>query len=279
MRCRWLGWAGLEVQEGDARILIDPLAEPGGVYAAAGDAAAGAVMPELADPAAGPPAAAAFVTHLHRDHTDAGALSQALAPGAPVYAPASYPGTDPLVDAGTAQARAELAAAGIEPVETPAWERVEVGPFTVTALPAADGTGEPPVSWAVEADGRRIVHCGDTAFHGWWWRAAWYAGPFDAAFLPVNGAVVDFPWRRPASPLPAAMTAEQAAVAAAALGARMAVPIHFGGFDLEPFYRSDADALDRFVAAGPGHGVDVLRLEVGGALDVDELEGATRAIA
>ena len=73
------------------------------------------------------------------------------------------------------------------------WQTVTVGPFTVTALPAADGTGDPQVSWAVEAGGRRIVHGGDTMFHGWWWRAAQAAGPFDAAFLPINGAVLTSP--------------------------------------------------------------------------------------
>lgn len=48
------------------------------------------------------------------------------------------------------------------------------------------------------------------------------------------------------------MTPEQAAVAAAALGARRAVPIHFGGFDLEPYYRSMPDARVRFTAAANG---------------------------
>ena len=36
------------------------------------------------------------------------------------------------------------------------------------------------------------------------------------------------------------MTAEQAVQAAPALGAARAVPIHFGAFDVDPFYRSAA---------------------------------------
>ena len=248
MRVRWLGWAAVEVQAGDTRIVIDPLKTPEAVFAAAGE---------------GVPAAAALLTHLHRDHADAGALTGALAAGAPVYAPTAYPGADDLADAGIAQARVELAAAGITPTPTQAWERFEVGDLTVTALPAADGTGDPQLSWAIEGDGQRILHCGDTVFHGWWWRMAMYAGPFDVAMLPINGAVLGFPWRRPASPLPGAMTAEQAVVAARVVGARHAVPMHYGAFDLEPFYRSDAAALEHFTAAAVRDGITTATLGVG----------------
>ena len=264
MRVRWLGWAGVEVQSGDARVLIDPLVNPAAVFAAAGERAAGVTVPELVDPHAGGPPAAVLVTHLHRDHADA----QALAPGVGVYGPEFYPGADGLADAGIAQSREELTAAGVALRETPAWARFEVGPFTITALPAADGTGDPQLSWAVEADGCRIVHCGDTLFHGWWWRAARLAGPFDVAFVPINGAVLDFPWRQPPSPLPGAMDAEQAVVAAAALSARIAVPMHYGAFDFEPFYRSAPDALARFTAAAERQGMTAVSLSVGGVLDV-----------
>ena len=263
MRVRWLGWAAVEVQAGDTRIVIDPLTTPEAVFAAAGGAAAGVTLPELATPGDGAPVAAGLLTHLHRDHADAGALAEALIPGAPVHAPAAYPGADDLAEAGIAQARAELAAAGITPIPTQAWERFQIGDLTVTALPAVDGTGDPQLSWAIEGDGERILHCGDTIFHGWWWRMAMSAGPFDVAMLPINGAVVGFPWRRPASPLPAVLDAEQAVVAARVLGARVTVPIHYGAFDLEPFYRSDPDALERFTAAAQREGIATVPLGVG----------------
>ena len=268
MRVRWLGWAGIELEHGGDRILIDPLIGPRAVFAAAGDAASGVEVPELVDPADGPPAAAALVSHLHRDHTDADALGGSLGGGAPILGPRFYPGQDGVAEAGIAQARAELDAAGLQITESDAWRRHEVGPFTITALPAADGTGDPQLSWAVEAGGRRIVHLGDTMFHGWWWRMARFAGPFDAAFVPINGAVLSFPWRQPPSPLPGAMTAADAAVAAQTLGARLAVPIHFGGFDFEPFYRSDAEALPRFLTAAARSGVAAHPLELGGVLDL-----------
>ena len=52
------------------------------------------------------------------------------------------------------------------------WETEEIGPFTITAVPAVDGFGDPQVSWVIAAAGRRILHAGDTLFHGSWWLIA-----------------------------------------------------------------------------------------------------------
>jgi L-ascorbate metabolism protein UlaG (beta-lactamase superfamily) len=260
MRCRWLGWAGFELEHEGARLVIDPLGDPGALYAMLGDAAAGVTLPEVVE--ARPGAVAGLVSHLHRDHADAPALKRALAQAAPVLLP--EPGGGPAVEeAGLLQAMRELDGEGLTLRHLTAWDTAEAGPFKITALPAADGTGDPQLSWAVEAGERRIVHCGDTLFHGWWWRAALRAGPFDAALVPINGAVLDFPWRRPPSPLPGAMTPEEAAVAAQALGARRTVPMHFGAFELEPYYRPIPDALDRFMRAA---GEQAQPLEVGESL-------------
>jgi L-ascorbate metabolism protein UlaG (beta-lactamase superfamily) len=266
MRCRSLGWAGVEIEENGSTLVVDPLTNPGALYAAVRDAAAAVTLPRVVSPEAARSALAALVTHLHRDHADAGALVSALAPGATVLMPdgTGYVGSN----AGLAQASSELQAAALTLRPVSPWESIEVGPFTVTALPAADGTGEPQLSWAISAGDRRVIHCGDTLFHGWWWRAAKAAGPFDAAFLPINGAVVDFPWRQPASPLPAVMTPEQAVHAARALGAATAVPMHFGGYDFEPYYRSIPDALARFRAAARAAGVGVTVLDAGECLEL-----------
>jgi L-ascorbate metabolism protein UlaG (beta-lactamase superfamily) len=267
MRVTWLGWAGFELEHDGAALVIDPLLDPTALYAAVGDAAAGVRWPEVVAPSAPRTALGGLVTHLHRDHADAGALARALAPGAPVLAP-SEPSRDGADPPGLAQAQHELRAAGLALRPVDAWETMALGPFTVTALPAVDGTGEPQISWAVEAGGRRIVHCGDTLFHGSWWHIAAVAGSFDLALLPINGASVSFPWRRPASPLPAVMTPAQAAVAARLLRAARTVPMHFGGFDLDPFYRSVPDARERFIAAAGQENIDVVAVGVGEAIDL-----------
>lgn len=246
MRARWLGWAGVELEHEGATIVIDPLADPAGTFAAFGDAAREVAQPEVV-PAAGD-ACAALLSHLHRDHADASALAAALSPGAAVHHP---PATEPA-NLALAQAEQELAAAELLRRAIPTWGSVVVGPFKCTALPAVDGLGDPQVSWLVEAGGNRVLHLGDTVFHGAWWQMARRAGPFDIAFVPINGAVVDFPHQQPPSRLPAVMEPEHAALAGELLGASTVVPMHYGGFAFEPYYRPVTRARERFERAARG---------------------------
>jgi L-ascorbate metabolism protein UlaG (beta-lactamase superfamily) len=246
MDVRWLGWAGVELEHAGRTLVIDPLADPAGVFAGFGASAEAVELPVVAS--AGGHAVGGLVSHLHRDHTDAGALAAALAPGAAVHHPPASEGGNLAL----AQAEHELEVAGLPRRTVATWESVTVGPFTCTALPAVDGLGDPQVSWLVEAGGRRLLHLGDTVFHGAWWQMARRAGPFDVVFAPVNGAVVDFPHQQPASPLPAAMEPEQAALAGELLAAGTIVPMHYGGFAFEPHYRPIADAGERFERAARG---------------------------
>ena len=101
------------------------------------------------------------------------------------------------------------------------------------------------MSWLIEAGGKRALHLGDTMFHGWWWRFTERFGPPGAVLAPINGARVAFPHRRPASPLPAVMDPEQAALATQLLGADQVVPIHYDGYALPGVYEPVPDALDR----------------------------------
>lgn len=261
MEVRWLGWAGVELEHEGQTVVIDPLADPAATFAALGDAAREVELPPVV-PADGGRAVAGLVSHLHRDHGDAGALAAALAPGGAVHHPA--PAEDGNL--ALAQAEHELAAVGLPRRTVATWGSVTVGTFTCTALPAVDGLGDPQVSWLVEADGRRVLHLGDTVFHGAWWQMARRAGPFDVVFAPVNGAVIDFPHQQPASPLPATMEPEQAALAGELLGAATVVPMHYGGFAFEPYYRPVADARGRFERASRGRPYRAAPLAPGDAL-------------
>lgn len=40
----------------------------------------------------------------------------------------------------------------------------------ITAVPAVDGFGDDQVSWIIEGNGKRIIHCGDTLWRSYWWR-------------------------------------------------------------------------------------------------------------
>lgn len=244
MRIRWLGWAGAELEERGERLVIDPLQDAGAVFGWVQDHEVQA--PEVVAPQPG--AVAGLLTHLHRDHADASALRAALSPGAPLYEPAPYGGS-PAEQLATAQADHELRAAGLGRHPVAAWTTTTVGQFTVTALPAVDGTGDPQVSWLIEAGGRRVLHLGDTMFHGWWWRVAERFGPPDLLMAPINGARVSFPHRRPQSPLPAVMDPEQAALAAQLLRAEQLMPIHYGSYEVPRIYEPVPDPLDRLSRA------------------------------
>jgi L-ascorbate metabolism protein UlaG (beta-lactamase superfamily) len=249
-----------------ATVVVDPLEDAGAVFAPLGDRAAGTPLPHVV-PARPGAAVAGLVTHLHRDHADATALTAALAPGAPVLEPP--PGVGDDLDAlALAQAEHELAAAGFERRRVPPWESLTVAPFTLTALPASDGLGDPQVAWLVEADGVRVLHLGDTTNHGYWWRMARRHGPFDAVLVPVNGAVLSFPHRRPPSPLPGALDPVQAAIAAEILGARLATPIHAEGYETDGVYEPVADAAERFAAAAAQRDVPARILEPGETIEL-----------
>ena len=105
------------------------------------------------------------------------------------------------------------------------------------------------MSWLLEADGKRVLHLGDTMWHGWWWRIRARYGPPDVLLAPINGARLTFPHRQPASPLPGVMEPEQAALAAELLHADRLVPIHYGAYALPGIYEPVGDPLERLAAA------------------------------
>ncbi|MGZ6645427.1 MAG: MBL fold metallo-hydrolase [Solirubrobacteraceae bacterium] len=249
MRVRRLGWAGLELEAEGETAVIDLLEDVGPLAPFIG-------APREALPAPSAPGAVslALVTHLHSDHTDPPALARALAPGGVVLRPAPAEGGG-LETIGMAAAERGLAELAIAQRVVAPWETVRSGPFEVTAIPAADGFGDPQVSWVVAAGGVRILHCGDTLFHGWWWLARMRCGPIDAAFLPVNGPVVNLPHRQPQSTLPAVMDPAQAAEAAALLEAGLAVPIHYDTLNNPPTYAQVERPADAFARAAGARGV------------------------
>jgi L-ascorbate metabolism protein UlaG (beta-lactamase superfamily) len=264
MRVRRLGWAGLEIEAQGATVVVDLVEEAEPLRSALPPGA-------LVSPAG--KASAALVTHLHSDHADPAAIERVLAPGGVVLRPAPFDGSR-AENWWTAPAEAGFARSDLTVNVVREWQTTMVGPFEITAVPAVDGLGDPQVSWVVTADGQRVFHGGDTIFHGYWWLIAGRFGPFDAAFLPINGAVVDFGHLRPASPLPADLTPEQAAVAGLILQARQVVPIHFGIVD-QPVYVEVDDPAVAFRAAAEKHGVQVTMLAPGEEIDLSQVGALT----
>jgi L-ascorbate metabolism protein UlaG (beta-lactamase superfamily) len=233
LRAQRLAWAGVRLELDSASLWIDPLLNADVWGAALRDP----LVPVRSDSAA----RYVLVTHRHPDHFDPAAIQAALG------------------DDGTLVCTLEnaplAAMRGFRPRVAQLHEPVLLADdFTATAVPAVDGYGDPQVSWIVTGGGRRIIHCGDTLWHGAWWHIGRQYGPFDAAFLPINGA--RFAWRKPVSDVPAVLTPEQAVAAAVVLGARLLVPIHYGVSGAEG-YAEQPDVEPRLATEAARRGVAI----------------------
>lgn len=240
LQVRRLAWAGVEVRLDDTRLLIDPLE-----HVAAFDVVLGAPRSPV-PPVDTPPGTHALITHLHPDHFDHELLAR-LAPDGTVGCHA------PLVQ--------ELAGAGIEAVGQELDSPRQIGSLTVTPVTSLDWRGDDQVAWVVEGAGRRIIHCGDTMWHGSWWKIAEQHGPFAAAFVPINGVIAHFQGFE--ANVPVTMTPEQAIEACVVLGAGTACAIHYGVFHKPPVYVEQPDAERRFTEAGAERGVTTALLDAG----------------
>lgn len=219
-----LAWAGVKIELAGVALFIDAVAP---------DPANGVIGPMLATKAA---RSFALVTHHHGDHCDPKALQ-------PVLGEHGYL----VAEDGVARQIMDRTV----PVQSvrchePVFLSRGNGEFVARCVPASDGMGSPQVSWIVDGAGVKIIHCGDTAWHGGWWDIARAYGPFDVAFLPING-FKQTSGRYQEVTEPMSLTAEQAVEAAMILKPKTLVPIHFGSPG--PGYEEEADALARFVRA------------------------------
>jgi L-ascorbate metabolism protein UlaG (beta-lactamase superfamily) len=255
MKITRLGWAGLQLDAAGETAIVDLLQSIGPAEKYMGQA-------RTALPGPSRPARLALVTHLHFDHTDPEAIAAALTPDGVLLRPARAEGTF-LETAAVQPAEDRLAELGIPQRVVAPWETVEAGPFTVTAIPAVDGFGDPQVGWVIEAEGTRVLHHGDTLFHGSWWHARMRLGDFDVAFLPVNGPRVSFPHRQPASTREAVMGPAEAAAAAAILQAGVTIPIHYDALEVPPIYVQTEDPAGTFVREAAALGVEARIVEPG----------------
>jgi L-ascorbate metabolism protein UlaG (beta-lactamase superfamily) len=215
LRAQRLAWAGVRLLLPSTALYIDPLVSAG-VWGSA-------LRDSLHLPLDGPDARHVLLTHLHPDHFDPVAVQQIV-------------GSTGMVVCDDRMAPI-VASRGfrIRPVRL--FEPILIDDLTVTSVPAVDGYGDLQVSWVIAANGQRVIHCGDTLWHGHWWHIGRQLGPFDVAFLPVNGA--RFAWRQPAAQVASVMSVEQAVAAAVVLSAKRLVPIHYGvngakGYEEEP---------------------------------------------
>jgi len=262
VRARWLGQAGFWLTaatgDGDAHLLVDPYLSD-----SLADKYAGTLFPHVRMRPAPvavadlPALHAVLCSHAHTDHMDPGTLTPLMAaqPDLRLACPRAVL-SEALARSGAAASRVDGLADG---------DRVEYGPFAVTAVPAAheerwrDARGDDHfLGYVVEVGGTRVYHSGDcTPWAGQVERLRDLA--VDVALLPVNGRDA----HRLAHGVPGNFTFAEAVALCAGAGIRTLVPHHWGMFD---FNTVDPAGFDFALAAR--RGVTVRVPEHGGVLDL-----------
>ncbi|MZQ85969.1 MBL fold metallo-hydrolase [Paenibacillus sp. 5J-6] len=225
MNIQKLPWAGIRVELEGFAIAIDPL------YHFPASRLGEPKEPFFPLESFGS-ATAVLITHQHADHFDPQGIISAYGADVSVFVPKE------IVDLATSSGLNHVTGASIG-------ETFNVGPFTIIAAQSVDGSGDPQVSWIVRGDGKQMIHAGDTLWHGYWWKLVQAYGAFDAACLPVNGAVLQFPGVAPHSDQPICLTPEQAVMAAQILGAKTLIPIHYKAAHHPPVYTQTPDLMNR----------------------------------
>ena len=231
-----LTWAGVKLADADTTVFIDAI----GTDIWDGNAPGG-LVPVTSDTRR----TYALITHAHNDHFDVATLKDVLGENGYVICHESI--------------ATYVASRGFQVIPVATWEPVRRGGFIFTPVPASDGFGAGQVSWVVAYGGQKFFHGGDTLWHGQWDLIGSQYGPFDAAFLPINGARV---LREPSQETPAVLTPEQAVDAALQIKARQAVPIHYGG-ESPPAYVEVPQPLETFLKVAERRELTVQALQPG----------------
>ena len=139
----------------------------------------------------------------------------------------------------------------------------------ITFKPAfsMDGIGDEQIAWIVEYNASRLVHCGDTIWHGRFWKIGENNPQIDFAFLPINGVIANFEKAGLTfSSIPASLTPEQAVNAGKLMKAKKIIPIHYQLFDGN-FYRPLPDCESEFIYWANKMNVDCLIMKDGDIID------------
>lgn len=242
-----LPWAGVFLETNDFTVAIDPLAkEPTASDTALKTKHWGACEKIAAD--------AVLITHTRLDHYDVDVLRKILKPNGVIVC--------------ARESEAKIQQDGFQTRGLDRYEIATLGPFDITALPAVDGLGEPRISFFIQLDEIRMIHCGDTLWHGYWYKWATDYGPLTVTFVPISGALVEVPGVS-ATNVPAVMTPPQAAAAADVLCAQLVIPTHYGltahpkGFEEQP------NALEEFEREARRRNLTYRVLEPGEEIEMD----------
>ena len=250
MKITKLSWAGLMLQSGNTTLYIDPLQNLDVIAPFVGVPK----FPALPVPIPDKGQANVLITHIHADHYDELLLKNLVGDTGLLWGP------EPVLKKAL-QANIKAAAARL-------YDTFYAGDFKITPVPAVDWVGEDQVSYVITDGKKTIFHGGDTNWHGYWWAIAERFGPFDAAFLPVNGVVGALPGQDIISDMSGTMNPAQAVMAARILNAGCLIPIHYAQFNSPPNYTELPEVDQSLDIAGKKHHVAIKRLKDGEIIDI-----------
>jgi N-acyl-phosphatidylethanolamine-hydrolysing phospholipase D len=243
----WVGHATFYVRMDEAGFLTDPVySERASPFSFAGPRR---LVPPGVPLEALPRLDFVLLSHDHYDHTDLPTVRRLAARGVPFVVPT---GLGDLV----------RQAGGIVAAELGWWQEARIAGVTVTCVPARHFSGRGLTDrnrrlWAgfvVAGKTRRLYHSGDTALFDGFAEIGRRAGPIDLACLPIGA------YDPRAIMGPIHLNPEEAVRAALDLGARAAVGMHFGTFDLsdEPLDEPPRRFLAEARARGLGERASVM---------------------
>lgn len=227
MRIQKIQWAGILIENQGVVIMIDP------IFNSYDPEFFGTPLEELYDLSCFKKPDIIAITHLHSDHFDPVSIRKHFGENVRLIVPKLC--VEEVKKSGFSTVL------GLEIGEVYNYED-----FEIIAENSVDGLGDVQVSWIIKNKGQTLIHCGDTLWHGYWWKMVDKYGPMDVAFLPINSAVVKEEGVTP-SYQPICMGPEQATTAARILKCRVLVPIHYGTFCNPPVYNETATPINRLI--------------------------------
>ncbi|HLP53367.1 MAG TPA: MBL fold metallo-hydrolase [Chitinophagales bacterium] len=218
MKIQKLNWAGVKLECGNKTILIDAVENFKPYFPVLGNP-----LTPLVNFTHEIKADYILFTHLHLDHFDTSVIEKCLKPEGKII--------------GYVKHEKEISKLNRDFVLLNTNELFEEHGISFKPVYSLDGIGEEQTAWIVGYDGKKILHGGDTIWHNQFWKLAKENAGITYAFLPINGAIVNFQMvGLEYSTVPASLTPEQAFNAAKLLHAEKLIPIHYGKF-ATPFYQ------------------------------------------